>query len=155
MYNPIKLAEQIATLLSSKQNVFLVGPADSGKSWFATNELLPYLLKTQCRVKYFENCDAVSRLDTTDIDTVIIDEVESFQDREYLEKLHPNESPYYSTEYLTKVANWHKALAEISLPGVFIISREKQAIPHFIKHVHSLDWNDKPAEVIEFTRMPK
>ena len=153
MYNPIELAEQIGSLLHSGRNVFLVGPTDSGKSWFVTNELVPYLNQQKITTKYFNNCDVIVN-GTAGADVVVVDEVESLQDRGYLETLHPDESPYYSNEYLAKVTRWHKALSTINVPGVFIASREKQVIPHFVEQVHSLDWNSKPADVIEFTREP-
>lgn len=153
MNNGVKLTKQIGFLLQSGKNVFLIGPTNSGKSWFAANELVPYLNQQRMTTKYFEDCDsAVNGIAGADV--VVVDEAESLQDKSYLEALHPNESPYYSSEYLAKVARWHKILAAINVPGVYLVSREKQAVPNFTEHVHTLDWNGKPAEVIEFTRKP-
>ena len=85
-----------------------------------------------------------------DADFVIVDEVEVMQDMHFLEALHPKGRPYYSLQYTNKVEQWFRALNCIQQPGVFIVTREKRAIPNFIKNVQTLDWNGKAAEAVEF-----
>lgn len=151
MFNPKKLAENISLLLQQNKNVVLVGPSDSGKTWFVQHTLIPYLKKQGSNIIYYKNCDVLVDNNKT-ADFVIVDEVELLQDYDFLQKLHPKDTPYYASEYLVKVNKWQEKLTTLTIPGLFIVSRERGVIPYVLEHVHTLEWNNSPCKVIEFTR---
>jgi len=150
MFNPEKLAENISLLLQQNKNVLLVGPSDSGKTWFVEHTLMPLFKKQGKVVAFYRNCDVLENNITADF--VIVDEVELLQDYDFLQKLHPEDTPYYTSEYLALVAKWQKKLTTLTIPGLFIVSRERVAIPYVLEKVHTLEWNNSPCKVIEFTR---
>jgi len=148
----LDIPHRILETLRSGRSVFLVGLADSGKTWFAQNELTPFLENQDIRVLYLANCDELPKKDGNDVDIFIVDEVEIIQDVPFLETLHTEQKPYFSPEYVTKVRHWFSILNRIQKPGVFIITRKKEAIENFVHNVKTLDWNGKNAEVVEFYR---
>lgn len=150
MFNPEKLAEDISSLLQQNKNVLLVGPSDSGKTWFVEHTLMPLFKKQGKVVLFYRNCDVLEKDITADF--VIVDEVELLQDHDFLQKLHPEDTPYYTSEYLAKVKKWQEKLNTLTVPGLFIVSREKGVIPYVLDNAHTLEWNNYPCEVIEFTR---
>lgn len=153
MFNPTKLAEDISLLLQQNKNVILVGPSDSGKTWFVKHTLIPYLQEQGRKVKYYENCDVLADEDIS-TDFAIVDEVELLLDKDFLQKLHPEDTPYYKSEYLAKIAKWQKQLAKLTIPGLFIVSRGNDTLSNILEQVHSLEWNGEQCEVLEFTREP-
>ena len=147
----MNIIQEIFAILNSKRNVFLIGSSDSGKTWFVQNELIPFLNKNN-KVLYFENCDQLSVETIKDVDFIIVDEVEVLQDLHFLETIHPEEKPYFSSGYIAKIKGWFNKLNNVQQPGVFIITREKESIQNFIRNVKTLDWNGMDAETIEFSR---
>ena len=144
------ITHKILSILRSGRNVILVGPSDSGKTWFAQNELIPFLKNNGIKTLYFENCNRLSAETTKDADLVVVDEVEMLQDLNFLETIHPKEKPYFSPQYVYQTKKWFDNLNSISQLGVFIVTREKEVLQNFIQNVRTLDWNAKAAGVIEF-----
>lgn len=117
----------------------------------AQNKLIPLLNKGGKKALYFENCDQLSVEATKSADVIVVDEVEVLQDLSFLETIHSKEKPYFSLQYVTKVKKWLRNLEYVQQPGVFIVTREKEAMQNFIQNVRTLDWNGKDAETIEFS----
>ena len=115
------LTKKIYKELSARNSVALIGATDSGKTWYVKNELVPFLESSESKVKYFKDCKQKLEIKKDD-DIIIVDEVETFVDREYLEKRHPEEGPYYSKKYLNQVNGWHKKLKDIQKPAIFLIN---------------------------------
>lgn len=143
------LKDRVFELLTTRKNVFLVGESDSGKTYFVTNELIPFLVGKRLEVHYFKNCDEVTRMNGI----AIVDEVESFQDIEFLEKAHPEEIPYYSDEYIKKVNRWFEKLKDLNEPAVFLISRPGwKEVENFARTIKISDWSEYPTEALIFKR---
>ena len=135
-----KLTEKIYKELLLRNSVLLIGRADSGKTYYALNKLIPFLNNKKLNTAYFNNCDGLLRVpDNTDI--VIVDEVEILIDKDFLECQHPEDKPYYSAEYLEKVKSWHNKLKIIQKPTVFILTRSgKEEIEYLVDNVKITDW---------------
>lgn len=121
----------------------LVGPTDSGKTWFIRNEVIPNLKKEGYKMQYIKDCDW-DFSDLTNIDFVFVDEVETLTDRAFLEKRHPEEVPYYTDGYLETVKQWNEKLARIKTPAVFLIARnEDEEVDNLVKKMKVTDWGTK------------
>lgn len=137
--------------LLEKNNIVLVGSTNSGKSWFIAEELIPSLEKEGYKVSYIKECGDIHG-NFKKADFVVVDEVETFFDREYLEKRHPEETPYYTDDYVEKVQGWHKNLENISVPSVFIITRNnEEEIDNLVDNMIYTDWGTK-VRVVKFDR---
>jgi len=133
------LTEKIYTHTSKEESIVLVGPTGSGKTWYVKNELIPYLAKKGMKPQYLDCGKELTIKEHTDI--VIIDEVETFFDKEYLEKKHPEESPYYTPKYIDTVTSWHEKLKRIEVPAIYIITRnEKEEIDYLTDNMKTTDW---------------
>ena len=136
----IKLTEKIYKELLFCNNVLLIGLADSGKTYYALNELAPFLKNKKLNTVYFSNCNDFLNI-PNNVDAVIADEVETLIDKDFLEQRYPDEKPYYSAEYLKKVKNWHDKLKLIQAPSVFILTRnKKEEIESLVHNVKMTDW---------------
>lgn len=135
-----KLTGKIYKELLSRNSVLLIGRADSGKTYYALNELIPFLNNKKLNTAYFHNCDGLlSFPDNTD--AIIVDEIETLIDKDFLEQQHPKDKPYYSSEYLKKVKSWHNKLKLIQKPAVFILTRSgKKETEYLIDNVKTTDW---------------
>ncbi|MEI7792176.1 MAG: hypothetical protein WCI57_01660 [Candidatus Berkelbacteria bacterium] len=144
--------EEIYNLLQNGTSVILVGETDSGKSWFVEKQLIPYLESKGQEVQYFSDCNEIP--DSADDKKVgIFDEVETFLDREFLEKSHPEDFPYYTPEYEEAVKNWFLKLAKFTKPSVYIITRNSKAdIKNFLNNITSVDWDERKIAVISFSK---
>ena len=88
-----KLTEKIYKELLFRNNVLLIGLANSGKTYYALNELTPFLKNKKLNSVYFPNCnDFLSIPDN--VDAVIVDEVETLIDKDFLEQQYPDDKPY-------------------------------------------------------------
>lgn len=144
------LAQIILDNIKNKKSVFLVGSTDSGKTWFAKKKLMPFLEKQGYSVIYFKDCDYIDK--STDASVVIIDEVETLLDLDYLEKKNPNKLPYYSEKYLMRIKNWHKKLKKIKQLCIYIVTRNSiDEIANF-KKIHKTDWDNRKIAVVSFER---
>ena len=148
------LTEKIYKELLLRNSVLLMGRADSGKTCYALNELVPFLNNKKLNTVYFNNCDDLLMVpDNTDI--VIVDEVETFIDKDFLEYQHPEDKPYYSAEYLEKVKSWHNKLKIIQKPTVFILTRSgKEEIEYLVDNVKTTDWGT-PVKCLVFENYKK
>lgn len=144
-----KLTEKIYKELLLRNSVLLIGREDSGKTYYALNELIPFLNNKKLNTAYFPNCDGLLNFsDNTDI--VIADEVETLVDKGFLEQQHPKDKPYYSSEYLERVKSWHNKLKIIQKPSVFILTRSgKEEIKYLVDNVKITDWGT-PVECFIF-----
>jgi hypothetical protein len=147
----MEIRKTILDLLKNRKSLFLIGPSNSGKTWFIKNDIIPYLAEHRLKPAYFANADQISNTDYCT--AAVIDEIESLQDRVFLETAHPIEKPYYSTEYLNKLNRWFTKLRTIKAPSVYIITRNHQIeIKNFVATVKTTDWDNRPVEIIEFNK---
>ncbi|MCX6808992.1 MAG: hypothetical protein NTW50_05015 [Candidatus Berkelbacteria bacterium] len=77
----------ILNLLKEKKSIFLIGSTNADKSWFAEKNLLLFLQGNGLTGSYITCAELTSDFQPVD-DFIIIDEVESLQDRKFLENLH-------------------------------------------------------------------
>src|SRR3989344_1395233 len=94
---------KIYNLTNQKKSLFLVGRTNSGKTYFILKELIPFLKSKGVEVTYFSNCNKITILPKKGI--AIMDEVETFKDREFLEKRN-KEKHYYSDLYIKIVKSF-------------------------------------------------
>ncbi|MBP8016444.1 GNAT family N-acetyltransferase [Candidatus Gracilibacteria bacterium] len=123
-YNLLILANEIYINLLKGHNILLAGKTDSGKTWFVKNILISYLQNNGIKTKYFEGCDKIITNNLNNKVT-IVDEVEIFEDQKLLEKLYPEERPYYSKEYLKRVKKWYSNLSKIKTQSIYIVTRNE------------------------------
>ena len=144
--------ERILGSLKEGRSLFLVGFGDSGKTWFAINELVPFLQKKGLDVTYFSDCDHLLGSATVG-NAVVVDEVEVLQDRAYLESTHPDERPYYSDDYVVKVKSWFDKLRNVQQPCVYIVTRNStEDVKNFMEMIKKTDWDSRTIETVEFHR---
>ncbi len=147
----MNLKNKIYNIVSNKESLFLVGASDAGKTFFIKNQLIPYLEKKGIVVTYFSNCDKIKKIPTKGL--VIVDEVETFLDKEFLEKNNNIEKPYYSESYINKVERWFKNLSNIKISSIYIVTRNnKKELSNFKKNIKKTDWSDKEVKVVLFHR---
>lgn len=148
------LTEKIYKELLSRNSVLLVGHTNSGKTYYAVNELMPFLKNKKFNAVYLANCEIVPII-SNDAVAMIIDEVETLADKDFLEQSHPEDKPYYSLAYLNKVKKWHEKLKNIQVPAVFILTRnEKEEIKYLVNNINTTDWGD-PVKVLVFENYKK
>lgn len=153
----MELAEEIRSIISEGDDVFLVGPTESGKSWFTVNELIPYLKENKLKVEYFPD-ELLSLREGKPLstpnkktDVIIFDEVETFLDKEFLGKRHPEENPYYEDSYIKNVNKTHENFKTINTRGIYIVTRNEKAEINNLKSYHFSDWGTD-IQTIEFKR---
>ncbi|MFH1173491.1 MAG: hypothetical protein V1692_03090 [bacterium] len=145
-----QLNKKILSILCSGRSMVLLGPSNSGKTWFIKKELMPFLKKQKIKIAYFDNPSHLSLIKIKNADFIVVDEVETMRDRTFLQKAYPDEKPYYSHEYIIRVKKWFKNLERIKKPSIFIITREKKDINNFKKKIKTLEWGIKNFALIEF-----
>ena len=148
----MRLENNIYNLINRKKSVFLVGKSNSGKTYFIKNELIPFLKEKEMVVSYFSDGDQITSLPQKGI--AVIDEVETFQDKEFLEKNNTTKKPYHTKKYAKKVNSWFKKLKKVKIPTIYIITRNnKNEIEHFQKIIKTTDWDNRKVKVVVFTRL--
>ncbi len=135
------LTKEIFDAIKNGKNVFLVGATDSGKSWFLQNEIIPFLRENNYKVCYLEDSLADSHI-SENCDIVIADEYETFVDKDFLEKRHPEEVPYYSGSYIKQVNNCQKTLGNARFPVVFVITRNEDVEIDYLVNKISEEYSD-------------
>ncbi|OJI08518.1 MAG: hypothetical protein COX02_00845 [Candidatus Vogelbacteria bacterium CG22_combo_CG10-13_8_21_14_all_37_9] len=137
------LSNNIYQEILAEKNVLLVGPTDSGKTWYVKNILIPFLQEKKIKVIYCSDPDFIPK-QINEIDVLIVDEIETLLDQDFLEADSSNSKPYYSKEYLNKVRSWHDKLKEIMIPSVFILTRNSHGeIKNIIDNHSEMDWGVK------------
>lgn len=128
--------------------MILVGPTEAGKTWFIENKLKPLL---KANSKSFEYIDGYPDNHLTkETDIVIVDEFETFLDRVFLECRHVDEVPYYADQYVADNLDWHRRLAEIKQPAVYILTRnEQEEVDNIINTLDETDWA-QPVTVFKY-----
>jgi len=143
------LAKKIIKTLKNRKSVFFIGKTDDGKTYFVKNFLIPYLIKTNIKSRYFENINKLKI--TKGLKLPIIDEVKILSDRKFLEKEHPEEKPCYPEKYLKLVKKWYSKLSKIKTPAVYLITRNNQKeINYLKKKISKTEWNKSPVMVLEY-----
>src|SRR3989344_4644361 len=128
---------KIYSLIKKGKSLFLVGKSDSGKTFFIKKELVPFLNSKKVKVLYFSNPDQINT--SSKSGAVIIDEVETFQDKEFLEKNNTTEKTYYSKKYIKKVNEWFKKLKKVKIPSIYIITRNNEdEVKYFQKTIKTV-----------------
>lgn len=137
------LTTNIYREISARKNVLLVGPTDSGKTWYIKNILVPFLHEKKIKVIYFPNLDFFQGpADSTDV--FIVDEVETLIDQDFLETHSNNPEQYYPKNYLAKVKVWHDRLRKLTAPSIFILTRNNQGeIDNIVNKLMVTDWGAK------------
>ena len=133
------------------ENIILIWATNSGKSFFIKKQVIPFLEEKWIKIIYFENCDELDSTKKADI--FIVDEVELLFDKAFLEKNHPEETPYYTKSYLEKVKRWHNKLSQINTKIIWIVTRnDEKDIDYVLQNYKELEWNNLPVEVVKFAR---
>lgn len=145
------MTEEIYNQLIVGANVLLVGPTDSGKTYYIQNTLIPFLGKNGKAVGYFKDGNEIDY--SQEKDFYVFDEVEILSDKNLLEQLHPEEKPYYSDEYLKTVSEWQTKYSQCAKPSLFILTRNDSQTVNFLKDNYvRLEWNQKPVGVFIWSR---
>jgi predicted AAA+ superfamily ATPase len=145
--NDIEL-KQIITEIKEGKSVMIVGPTESGKTWFIENLLSGSLKNAGLDFVYLNGHNNPIKADECDV--VIVDEFETFLDREFLERLHPEDRPYYTDDYVARILEWQNKLKSIDVPMIFIITRnQKEEITNLVLNIHNTDWG-LPVKVFEY-----
>jgi hypothetical protein len=146
------LTTQISDLLKQEKSVVLVGPIDSGKSYWVEHELIQELEKNK-KVEYFKEARDIKE---TEADIFIFDEVETLFDRKFLEDRHPEENPYYLPSYLEKVKSWHENYKKLDKPSLYIITRNsEEEIDYLVQNFTRTDWDGREISVFGFEKPNK
>lgn len=128
------------------RSIILVGPTDSGKTYWVQNTLIPFLESSGQKVEYLKDGDQ-SLAGTPDV--VVCDEVETLFDEEYLQGETPE--PYYTNEYLTKVRRWFANYSLLPQKTIFIVTRnESDQIKNLVDNMHQADWDNRDVTVLKF-----
>jgi hypothetical protein len=147
----MELIQKISNLLLANKQVVLVGKSDTGKSHIIQDELIPLLEKTGKRVAYFKDGDHISP--TEDAEIFIIDEAETFFDAHRLQTAHPDDHPYYSSDYIARVQKWHLAYTNLQKPSLFIITRNaSEDIEYLVQNFNRTDWDNRPIITLKWPR---
>jgi ABC-type dipeptide/oligopeptide/nickel transport system ATPase component len=142
------LLAKISKMLIRGTSVALVGASGSGKTHWINNVLIPKLQKERT-ITYFKDGD-----DITDApaDIYIFDEVETLFDREFMENRHPDENPYYTESYLSKIYSWHEKYKKFDKTYLYSITRnELPEIENLVQNFKRAEWNNKEIETICFS----
>jgi len=131
-------------------SIVIVGPSNSGKTFWIKNYLLPEILKFGKKINYFE--DGFSK-NLPSLDISIFDEVETFFDATMLQNKNPEEKPYYTEKYIVNVKLWYELYKEHPEQSIYIISRQKSDIPFLIKNFNKTDWYNRDIKVFEFPHL--
>lgn len=142
---------KIYNLINQGKSLFLIGKSDSGKTFFVKKELIPFFNNKKVEVSYFSDCDKIITPPKKGI--AIIDEIETFQDKGFLEKNNTAEKPYYSKQYTQKINGWFKKLKGVKIPSIYLITRSNEnEIKYFQKTIKTTDWDNRKVEVVVFSR---
>ncbi len=138
-----ELTNNIYHEISAGRSVLLVGPTNSGKTWYIKNTLIPFFNEKKIKINYFENLDVFQKPNNNS-GIFIIDEIETLIDRDFLETHSTKPKSYYSKEYLKKVKEWHNKLKDLNTPSIFILTRNNQEkIDNVIDNLKVTDWGTK------------
>ncbi|MBU0976555.1 hypothetical protein KJ918_07180 [Patescibacteria group bacterium] len=143
------MLQTISNLLSANKNILLIGRTDSGKTYFINNDLIPFLEKEGKTITYVSSMN--EEINPAVDSVVILDEFEILEDKEFLEKEHPEERPYYSDEYMENINGWLAKAKKIKNPCIYIVTRNEQKEIDFVKQITSFSFKDD-VEVVEFDK---
>jgi|SRR3989344_136572 len=142
------LLSVISKNLARHKSIVLVGPTDSGKTYWVKNTLIPHLESAGRKVEYLSDG---SSLPEGSPEIVICDEVETLFDQDYLRGDNPED--YYTKEYLDKVKAWYGHYAQLPSATLFVITRnEPGQIENLIQNFHQADWDGREVTVLKFEK---
>ena len=145
------LTIKIKNLLARNKSVVLVGPSDSGKTYWLKNVFIPQIKSVGMRAKYLENSGAPYKKSSG---IVICDEVETLFDERYLQRGH--KKPYYEAKYLEKVGKWFKRYSTLPPSTLFVITRNtKDQVKNLMSNFHRADWDNRQITILEFKPIPR
>ena len=143
------MLRSILNIILAEKNILLVGHRDAGKSFFVQQQLIPFLQQQGIYVRYFKNMNEdISSILNKEV--VVFDEFEVIEDKKFLERLHPEERPYYRKTYLEKVYTWLAKAKKISNKRIFIVTRDKEEVDNLLRTT-DFEFADN-VEVLEFRR---
>ena len=143
----MNMLEKISSELRFR-SVVLVGPTDSGKTYWVRNTLIPYLESSGQKVEYLKDGD--QPLSGTP-NVVVCDEVEVLFDEKYLQGNNPE--PYYTDEYLTKVHHWFANYSLLPQKTIFIVTRNQpDQIQNLVDNMRQADWDNRDVTVLKFEK---
>lgn len=147
------LTDNIYQEILAGKNVLLIGPTDSGKTWYVKNTLIPFLQDKDLRVAYCPDPDSIPE-QINDIDALIVDEIETLLDQNFLEAHSASTEPYYSEEYLAKVKSWHEKLRKLKIPSIFVLTRNNpEEIKNIANNCSEMDWGTR-VKCLVFEKQP-
>lgn len=137
--------KEIIDQLIEGNSIAIIGPSDSGKTYWVKNTLIPQL---ECLGK--STSYSIDGFNPPKADISIFDEVETFFDAKMLEEKYPKENPYYTESYIQKVQIWHVVYAEHLEPSVYIISRRNGDVDFLVNNFKTTDWDNRNIKSFEF-----
>lgn len=123
------MEEEILDNLRRGTSVAIIGPSDSGKSYFIKNRLIPFLEAEGYDVAYFADGNSIKE---KPCDIVIFDEAETLLDQKIIEE---KSGELYSVEYLEKVRSWGEAYELFKQPAIFVISRGGEDVNYLVQNL--------------------
>ncbi len=138
--------DEIIVKLIGGESVGVVGPSDSGKTYWVMNSLIPELEARGKKVFYAPDGDT----EVSDCDIVIFDEVETLFDKDRLEEQSGTSEPYYSEKYLEKVKRWQENYASRKEPALYVISRPAKDVDYLVKNLSQPEWSSRPISMYPF-----
>jgi hypothetical protein len=142
---------KIYRTVKGKESIFLVGKSNSGKTFFIKNELIPFLESKGLKVCYFSNCDKI--IITTNKEVAIVDEVETFQDKDFLEGNNRNKKAYFNKQYIQKVNRWFEKLNNLKITSIYILTRNNEnELRQLERTIKTADWDNRKVKIITFEK---
>ena len=142
---------KILHFLEKGNSIVIVGPTNSGKTWYIKNELMPFLKSKKLQSFYIKDSLHDFKL-SQNVDIIIADEFETLTDEDFLTSLHPDEQPYYKEGYLNIVGNSHARFKKITPPIIFVITRnKKEEIGNLLDNLKIID-SGQPVETFKFDK---
>lgn len=143
-----KITELIWSSIKKGECVLLVGGTGIGKSYYINNELTPFLMGINYKVNYYSDSLMTEKI-SEDCDILILDEFETLFDKEYLEKNHPEENPYYEKKYVQLVKSCQEKVKYINKPIIFVVTRNtKDEIEYLAKNIKKIGSGQKVKVVV-------
>ena len=142
------LISDLVNKLVVNNTVALVGPTNSGKTYWVKNILIPHLESLGKKVEYLKDGDMLPEFQDS---IVISDEAETMFDAKYLQGNKVDD--YYAKEYLEKVDGWYKNYTKLPSSTLFIITRNSvDQIENLVKNFHTADWDGRNIFTIRFNK---
>lgn len=142
------LLAKVSDILIQSKSVVLVGPTNSGKTYWIKNILIPYLESVGQIVEYLKDGHEILK---SSPNIAVCDEVETLFDQEYLQNGNEN---YHTKEYLNTVRNkWYKNYSKLPASTLFVITRnEPDQINNLLQNFKNADWDNREIQILKFEK---